>query len=654
MKLSFKLLLILVLAIILPLAGSISYTYFDIQNSIESIEIENAIKNLESVESYTTMLIDALNDATIVGYSLWDELYEAVENEDIEFLEEDDLSSQEDDSSSEVMGVLNKDGKLLAQVNFPKEWENMDFKNFPLVKNCTTKNPKSGGLILTSEGICIVSVVPIVRADDLEFLNPNGYHISARKLSLSLLEQGKDLMGVDIGVIADNGDMVSTSETIKLDGISSQNFSSDEVKTDANIADDKIILDAKKVIKDATGAPIGVLSIQSQKRAGMIALSKLYKNSAILFILVLLLTPLTLLWLRLKVIRPIKTITKLIAKKDLGQRLPIDSKDEISILCREFNGFVDSLFDTLQKVKTVSQNVEGGSMNLAASVEQSNSAVEEVAVSVIDCTNALNANVEQLKNITGSIENIETGSGEIIQELNKLQNSSNNINNSAKSGIDSIENISNSIDQTKEKFVDSMQMVKALTHSISSINEFIELISQISAQTNLLALNAAIEAARAGEAGKGFAVVADEVRKLAGQTNATVEKINNTINGILLSVKESDKSLDDVENQISDTQEISKKTKEEIGSIMNEILGIVRSIDTIVEQSKLQNSSIHSIKENILNIEDSFEKLNSNFLDVSASTEEQVATLEEMKSKADELHNTTEVLNEIAGSFVGI
>ena len=292
---------------------------------------------------------------------------------------------------------------------------------------------------------------------------------------------------------------------------------------------------------------------------------------------------------------------------DLTLRLNDQGKDELSLLATRFNQFLMRTQNTIKEFKDASEQLNGVAQTMHSAVI-SNSQVNEQQK--IETHSTASAITEMASSTDEIAKNAQQAADATASGLEKATRGSQDINTS----MSGLSQLSEEIGATK-------QVVSELKENSAKIGSILDVIRGIAEQTNLLALNAAIEAARAGEAGRGFAVVADEVRGLATRTQESTDEIQTMIEQIQNGVEGVTNSVDKVYDYSQETQSTAETAKgmlSEVNQAMQEITNEITQIATATEE---QSSVANEISENTHNIADLVDKGADNFELFSRSTD---------------------------------
>lgn len=228
--------------------------------------------------------------------------------------------------------------------------------------------------------------------------------------------------------------------------------------------------------------------------------------------------------------RPINEVKKHLmemanAGGDLTQRLQVKSRDEVGQLSHEFNSMLESIQGIIKEVLKDSKLVANTSNELAEKAEQTSRSSEEIVLTVKQIASGAETQVESISETSASMTQMSSGIQQISASTQEVTSSANLAREVAETGRKTIDQSIQKMESVTTNVLQASDMIKHLNESSQAIGTVINVISGIAAQTNLLSLNAGIEAARASEHGRGFAVVASEIRKLAEESHQAAEKI---------------------------------------------------------------------------------------------------------------------------------
>lgn len=334
------------------------------------------------------------------------------------------------------------------------------------------------------------------------------------------------------------------------------------------------------------------------------------------------------------------------------EKIKIKTKDELLILANAFNKMVENLRHMVHQINNTSLAVTNTSNELALNsgeatkaTQQVAQAIEQVAKGSTDQSASVGDTVKVVEQVAQAIEQIASGAqeqsrnvvnttsmvtemvgkiDEMAAGMEMVKQASEQSGAVAENGGKAVEKTVKGMIQVKEAVFETAQKIQELGERSQKIGEIIEVIDDIAEQTNLLALNAAIEAARAGEHGKGFAVVADEVRKLAERSGKATKEIAELINDIQRGTTVA------VESMQVGTREVEE------GVNLAQVAG--NSLQEIVAGVKLANSNVSKITGIISEILSSSQEVSTAVNNVAAITEENSAATEEMSASAEQVN----------------
>lgn len=347
-------------------------------------------------------------------------------------------------------------------------------------------------------------------------------------------------------------------------------------------------------------------------------------------------------------IEKIKTAVQRAEAGELNFSVDYNSKDEFGILSTSLNRMIAQLRDLIGQVKQSSEHMVAFSTELTASTEQTNSASEHIATVTLDIASGSEHQVRTIietedivTQMVQDVQTIESNSTSVSEAAIHAEQISVDGNEIIKNAVQQMDKIQNSIDNLNN-------VIFGLGDRSSEIGQIVEVITSIAEQTNLLALNAAIEAARAGENGKGFAVVSEEVRKLAEESSLSAQRISVLIDGIQTETNRAVESMQFTTNEVvigMNSVNTAGEAFKKIQHATKQVSVQVQGISTSVEHMAIEMNNMTDSMKQINGIAQSSAEGTQN---ISAATEEQLASMEEITAStftlskmAEELQNKT-------------
>lgn len=290
-------------------------------------------------------------------------------------------------------------------------------------------------------------------------------------------------------------------------------------------------------------------------------------------------------------IKPLNGINKVLeqlAKGDLTRHLKVKSKDEYGVLSTNVNHVVDDLKKLISGISSDANQLNEASESSRAAIYDISTSIDQQKTSIQSVTSITQSLTENADLVLAKAEVAENNMSEAIEQCTKVNNVANNTDSKINELVSSLSG--------------TLTLMSELKSASNDIGSILETIQSIADQTNLLALNAAIEAARAGEAGRGFAVVADEVRLLASRTQESTAEISDMIQSLQ---KKTDAAVNDINKGSVDANECMALTKslyESLSIIYDSVNDIKVSCSEIAYAAKDQNEMSNDINNSISSV----------------------------------------------------
>lgn len=308
---------------------------------------------------------------------------------------------------------------------------------------------------------------------------------------------------------------------------------------------------------------------------------------------------------------------------DLTARIDLNQSDEVGDLVKAFNGFVGKLYQVVSNIVSVSSELTEVSGRL-----------ESVAT---EASQAVNHQLNELQTVTRASQQLASNSEKVEHDVSKASEISNAAELSAGEGKLAIQKNRDAVNETSKQLLEAQTVINELNQNSTNINGVVDVINGIAEQTNLLALNAAIEAARAGEQGRGFAVVADEVRMLAQKTQESIKEIHTTVESLKLSSVNAVKCMDLTQTSVTESVTQAGISIELLDKVADSVAETVQMNNEVNSVSGEQKLAIDAITDSIVIINNSSD---------TAS-----ASADKARQLSSELTSITDRLNENLAQF---
>lgn len=333
----------------------------------------------------------------------------------------------------------------------------------------------------------------------------------------------------------------------------------------------------------------------------------------------------------------VSTIIEEIANGDINADFGMvkETNDEIGLIIEKMKELTQSLGNIVGKIRNSSDTMSANSYELNDTSSQTLAANNEISKAVEDVAEGSTGMAASISKINENLLEMSNETKDINESVNEIRNQTTAVQDSSKIMNDKIKSMQNSSQKMDEGISAISKRIETVNTTVDKVSNIVSVIEEISSETNLLSLNASIEAARAGDAGKGFAVVAQEIRVLSDNTNTELENIKQIISSLVeecrYCVQASGIIVED-----------NAKQKEEIKAVLDEFSALDEQIQKTAEKA----DEIEELVTAMIELNDDITKSSNSLTDVSAAN---AAATEEMNANIEELNAMMHGVSEMAG-----
>jgi methyl-accepting chemotaxis protein len=331
--------------------------------------------------------------------------------------------------------------------------------------------------------------------------------------------------------------------------------------------------------------------------------------------------------------------------------IKVAGNNEISAFAKAFTQSMYKLKETFHLIHGTAVNLQQAIGNIHTSTGTVSSSNSEVANSIVTIASGSEQQRANNEEVVRAMEEMVSGIQRMADATSNVAESSNDITDRVQTGVADSENVVFKIHQVEKSVLATSDHVTEMGKQFRSIEEMVAVITSIADQTNLLALNAAIEAARAGEAGKGFAVVADEVRKLAEMSRVSAENIQNQLQSFSITTT---KALEEMQTSATSVKDGS----EEVGKIGQALVMILQGVQSVNQEIQENSAIIEQMSASSEEVLASAEQMNNVIImnanraeSVAQASDQQMAIVHDLESVVEELENSSKKMFDAINHF---
>lgn len=655
-KTKFIMCFLLIGLIPLIIVSSIIY-YVSSENALDNEKDWLGDQTATTVDNMSEWIQKRLDEITLISKS------EAIINGDLVARSQQINIVKEQDPTYETVVVIGKNGMVEAHTD-PTLVGKLDLSERDyFMKGIKGEQSVSNVLVSNSTGNRIIAIAtPIINANN-EVVGVVSATVNFESLIKQFFQSDNSLNNGTYPVLIDSNDIIQFHTNSDLIGKTIE-----EAGFSKNIAS---ILEKGKTTSGAMEAEVNgkeqLITYAPLKSAGLgiylftpfdtiLQVTSSIKNITIIIIgVVSVLIIGVAIWIANSITKPIRNIVaqiRTVAEGDLtSDDLNVGTKDEIGQLAENTNSMKNCLRELIKQLKESSEHTAATSAQLAVSANQSNQTSVLITESIQAVAEGAADQSEMVTESTEALDEVAQGVQQIAEASATISEKSSLTLDKAQTGKASVEKNIVQMNTIQQSVENSDELTKSLIVRSEDIVKILDVITSIADQTNLLALNAAIEAARAGEHGKGFAVVADEVRKLAEESQHSSQEIANIVTKIQDEIEQASDSMNAVKNEVQNGVKIANNSRDLFMEILELTYEVSDNITNMSATSEEISAGAEEVSASFNQISTITNNTKASTQDVAAASEEQLAGIEEISSAAQSLNNLAAELEQSITKF---
>lgn len=340
-----------------------------------------------------------------------------------------------------------------------------------------------------------------------------------------------------------------------------------------------------------------------------------------------------------------------ISQGDLTGIEAIKKKDEFGNINKSLDKITLNLRNMVGEVKSHSEILAQNAKNLSEVVEDTTKSIENITTNINEIASGSDETSKNIVYLNETMLDFTKSTENTDENTKTVLNFSNSMEQSALKGKEDMDNIIEKINLMDDSTHKTSEIIGDLNNQIKDIDNIVLIIDDIAEQTNLLALNAAIEAARAGEYGQGFAVVAEEIRKLADETHTYSEEISKITNSVTNKSTHAVTSIENVDTIVNESVNVANTAKSSFEQLLQKIEEISKLINEIANEAKSQKDNSHLILEKATEISAISQETTAASENSVSAIEKNLANMEEITASIENLSQIANNLNKMVEKF---